>query len=138
MKFFSLLLVLLLVTSGYCIITNQQGTGIAQPNKFIPLQHLVLYKFQPDTPPLQIHTMENMLHSLQFKIPGILQFTIGKPIEQQNELVGYQMGSTTLFANEEAYEKYLQHPEYKKVETFMSLFLDPKNGTLVFSYQFRD
>jgi hypothetical protein len=93
------------------------------------IRHIVLMKCQAEASQEDIEAMFAALAALQEKIPGILAFEGGANNSPEGLTRGYTHGFTMDFADEEARDEYLPHPEHKKAQEFMRKVLDntPEN-----------
>lgn len=88
------------------------------------IRHLVLMKCHPDLPAAQIDNVFAALAALQEKISGILAFEGGQNNSPEGIARGYTHAFTMDFADEQARDLYLPHPEHKKVIALIHEILD--------------
>jgi len=88
------------------------------------IRHIVLMKCKPDASQQDIDDMFAALAALKEHIPGILAFEGGENNSPENISRGYTHGFTIDFADEQAREVYLPHPEHEKVKTKIQKVLD--------------
>ena len=88
------------------------------------IRHIVLMKCKPDAAQQDIDDMFTALAALKDSIPGILAFEGGENNSPENINRGYTHGFTIDFADEQAREVYLPHPEHKKAQIPIQKVLD--------------
>lgn len=99
------------------------------------IRHIVLMKCKPDASQRDIDEMFAALAALKDKIPGILAFEGGENNSPEGINRGYIHGFTIDFADEQARETYLPHPEHKKAQVKMQNVLDNSaDCVLVFDF----
>jgi len=79
------------------------------------INHVVLFKFKPDTPEDRIESLYKNISGLEKKIYGIESVTFGKNNNPENKNHGFSHGFIMQFKDEECRDIYLWHPEHKWV-----------------------
>ncbi|MDY0093828.1 MAG: Dabb family protein [Candidatus Vecturithrix sp.] len=103
------------------------------------IRHIVLMKCQAKASPKDIEAMFAALAALQEHIPGILAFEGGANNNPEGLARGYTHGFTMDFADEQARDAYLPHPEHKKAQEFMRKVLDHSpDNVLVMDFPMED
>ena len=77
------------------------------------ITHVVVMKFNPDTPDEAIKELETMLAELPNKIMEIHSYEFGRDIVGSER--SYDFGLVSLFANTDTLARYQKHPEHLKV-----------------------
>ncbi|MBD2312967.1 Dabb family protein [Desertifilum sp. FACHB-1129] len=77
------------------------------------IEHIVLFKWQPDTSPEAIATIIEALKSLQDKIPGIVDLSCGENFCERSK--GFTHGLVVRFVDRAALENYGPHPEHQAI-----------------------
>ena len=77
------------------------------------VEHIVLFKWNEGVAPEAIEAAVEGLKALRFKIPGIIDLSIGANFSERNK--GYDTGLVVRFENREALEAYGPHPEHQTV-----------------------
>ena len=75
------------------------------------VEHVVLFKTRPGTPPEQVQAMVDGLRALRGQIPGIVDLTCGHNFCDRNQ--GYNVGLVVRFESREALAVYLPHPAHR-------------------------
>ena len=88
------------------------------------IRHLVLMKCYPDISVAQIDNVFAALAGLKEKIPGILAFEGGQNNSPEGIARGHTHAFTMDFADEQARDAYLPHPEHQKVVAQIREILD--------------
>ena len=99
------------------------------------IRHIVLMKCQPAAAPHDIDAMFAALSALTQSIPGILAFEGGMNNSPEGLDRGYTHAFTMDFADNEARDAYLPHPEHEHAQTFMRKVLaDVPDNVLVLDF----
>ena len=77
------------------------------------IEHIVLFKWQENTPPEKINQVLQELKALENKIPGIINLSCGENFSARNQ--GFQHGLIVQFADYNSLEAYFPHPEHQNV-----------------------
>ncbi|HEY9690974.1 MAG TPA: Dabb family protein [Oculatellaceae cyanobacterium] len=80
------------------------------------IQHMVIFKFKPETSSEQIAAIFNQLEQFKQTIPGIIYFVGGKYSSTENLNQGYNYGFLMTFESAEARDAYIVHPEHEKIK----------------------
>ncbi len=80
------------------------------------VDHLVLFKPKPGTPPEIEEELVRQLLALRERIPGIVAMSCGRNFSSRNQ--GYTVGYWVRFRDREALEAYSPHPEHQRVVAF--------------------
>jgi len=79
------------------------------------VDHLVLLKLNPGTPPSDIEQMLDRLKELKAKIPEIVELTCGANFSNRSQ--GFTHGLFVRFRSRSDLDHYLSHPEHQRVAT---------------------
>ena len=77
------------------------------------VEHLVLFRWQPEATATQIADAVGALQSLADRVPGILQLSCGENFTDRAK--GFQHGLVVRFSDRAALEAYQVHPEHQAV-----------------------
>ena len=88
------------------------------------IRHIVLIKCKPDVSQMEIDEVFAALAALKDTIPGILAFEAGENNSPEGIARGYTHAFTMDFADEQARDNYLPHPEHEKVKIQIGRILD--------------
>ncbi len=99
------------------------------------IQHLVLLKFKEGTPESTISECFTALGTLPGLISGIEHFSGGPYSSPEGINKGFTHGFLMTFANAEARNGYLPHPEHEKVKALLLQHLD---DVVAFDYEMKE
>ncbi len=103
------------------------------------IRHIVLMKCKSEVSQQEINDVLAALEALKNTIPGILAVDTGENNSPEGINRGYTHGFTMDFADEQARETYLPHPEHKKVQAKMQKILDKSaDCVLVFDFPVKE
>ena len=95
------------------------------------VEHLVLFKLTPETPPGQKERIIAALKTLKDKIPGIVDITAGENFSERSQ--GFDLGLMVRFQDRAALETYLPHPAHRGcVDEFITPY---KQDVIVVDYE---
>ena len=77
------------------------------------VEHLVLFRWQPEATTAQIAAAVTALRSLANCVPGILQLSCGENFTERAK--GFQHGLVVRFGDRAALDAYQAHPEHQAV-----------------------
>src|SRR5205085_8122540 len=77
------------------------------------VEHIVIFKWKPDTSAESIEAAGAGLMGLKHKIPGIIDMTCGDNFSTRSQ--GYEFGLVVRFTDREALEAYGPHPLHQEV-----------------------
>jgi hypothetical protein len=77
------------------------------------IEHVVLFKWKPGTPPEAIVEVGEALKALREKIPGIVDLSCGANFSTRSQ--GYETGLVVRFADRAALEAYGPHEAHQHV-----------------------
>jgi hypothetical protein len=77
------------------------------------IEHIVLFKWKPETSPEQITEVINNLQALKGKIPGIIDLSCGENFCDRSQ--GFQHGLVVRFDSKISLENYGSHPSHQEV-----------------------
>ena|SRR5258708_39172710 len=77
------------------------------------VEHIVLFKWKPDTSREAIEAAVAGLMGLKYKIPGIIDMTCGDNFSSRSQ--GYEFGLVIRFTDREALEAYGPNPLHQEV-----------------------
>lgn len=77
------------------------------------IEHIVLFKWQPDASPEAIASVMTALKGLKDQIPEILALSCGEDFSERGQ--GFQHGLVVRFADREALKSYQVHPAHQEV-----------------------
>ena len=97
---------------------NSKGGGAR------PLRHVVVFRFQPETPAEKIDEIARAFAALPSKIDGIVDFEWGVNNSPEDLNDGYTHCFVISFENEEARAAYLPHPAHKEFVALLRPYLD--------------
>lgn len=78
------------------------------------VRHIVAFKYKANVSEAQIKKVNKAFKKLKNKIPGILSLEIGTNYDANNLNPEFTHTYMLTFANEQARDAYLPHPEHKK------------------------
>jgi hypothetical protein len=84
----------------------------------MPVQHIALFQFKPDTTAQTIQRATDDLRRLSRVIGGITAFSIGTNSSPEGLARGLTHGFVMTFQDEAARDAYLTHPEHEKFKAF--------------------
>jgi quinol monooxygenase YgiN len=73
------------------------------------IQHIVLLKLKPNVTDEQVREAFEAAETLPNEIPGLLKFSYGRDRSEPGH--GFDLASVVQLADEEALERYLEHPK---------------------------
>jgi hypothetical protein len=88
------------------------------------IYHAVLFKMKPNVSQAKIDEIFRELGRLQTLIPGLLSFSGGPYSSPEGLNKGYTHGFLMTFADAEARNAYLPHPEHERVKAIVVPNLD--------------
>lgn len=97
------------------------------------VQHVVLFKWKPESTPQQHEQAKAGLARLPQVIPGITAYSAGNQCSPENLGKGFQFGFVMTFKDAAARDVYLVHAEHKKLVEFLLTILA---DALVLDYEF--
>lgn len=77
------------------------------------IEHIVLFKWQPDASPEAIASVMAALKGLKDKIPEIIDLSCGENFSERGQ--GFQHGLVVRFADRVALKSYQVHPAHQEV-----------------------
>ncbi len=83
------------------------------------MKHIVIFKYKPGATAAQIQQVTDAFRDLKNKIPGILAFEHGVNNSPEGKNLGFGHVYLLTFADAEARDTYLPHPEHKQFGQFM-------------------
>lgn len=96
----------------------------------MPVDHIVLFRWQPGTAPEQINHLLNAI--LRFdEIPGVEEVSVGANFSDRAQ--GYTHGIVVRLKDRESLDQLIPHPAHQKVHEMTTPILDE---SLVFDYEF--
>lgn len=103
------------------------------------MKHIVLLKFRPRTPREEIANIYEALDELVEKIPGLLD-VCGGPYNSAEALHrGFTHAFVMTFADVEARDAYLEHPEHQDVAHLIVQHLEGGlEGVIAFDFEVSD
>ena len=90
------------------------------------IEHLVIFKWKPDTTESQIAAAHGALRGLKDSIPGIVSITCGSTISDRGQ--GYTTGLVVRLENKAALDAYGPHPAHQAV---VANFISPIRENLI-------
>jgi heme-degrading monooxygenase HmoA len=103
------------------------------------IRHIVLLKCKADASAAEIEAVFTALAALQETIPGILAFESGENTSTEGKSRGYTHGFTMDFADEQARQTYLPHPDHEKVKLQIRRIVDERpDSVLVLDFPIED
>ncbi len=118
MKRLLISLLLLLTLSGYA-----SSTPPRKPTKSGMLQHIVLFKFKPETTPEKVAGIIAAFEALPSKIKEIKGFKWGTNNSPENLNKGLTHAFILTFDSEKDRDAYLPHPAHKAFGTIVGPWL---------------
>jgi len=79
--------------------------------------HIVLIKFNPNTPDEKKEVIFSLLKNLKKEIPGIKEWSTGKQLQKTDN--NYDLAEVGSFENLESLETFRQHPAHQKVRNMI-------------------
>jgi quinol monooxygenase YgiN len=95
------------------------------------IRHIVLLKCKPETSQAEIEQVFAALAALKESISGILAFEAGENNSPEGITRGYTHAFTMDFADEQARDNYLPHPEHEKVKVQIGQILAEGNESVL-------
>lgn len=77
------------------------------------IEHVVIFKIKPETPPHKISSMTDALNNLKWLIPQLTEMHAGINFSPRNK--GFEVMLVSRFKSREDLKIYMDHPEHKKV-----------------------
>lgn len=77
------------------------------------LDHIVLFKFKPETSHDEVNKLTSQLLGLQKNIPEIVSITTGRNFSERSK--GYQQGLVVRLKNKTDLKIYQEHPSHQQV-----------------------
>lgn len=100
-------------------------------NEEAPYRHVVLFKFKDEAPAAEVKKIEDAFVALKDKIDLITDFEWGLNVSPEGLDDGFTHVYFVSFANKEALEAYLPHPEH---QAFVELLKPQLDKVLVVDY----
>jgi hypothetical protein len=88
------------------------------------IKHVVLLKFKPGTTPGEVAEAMGDLKAIQKKLPGLLDFTWGPNVSVEGLAKGFTHGFVMTFADAQARDAYLPHPDHEAAKAKIFNLLD--------------
>ena len=79
------------------------------------IQHVVLVRWSPGTPPEVEEEARRLVRSFTSAIPGVISVTEGPSVSTEGLESGFTWGFVIAMESAEALERYLPHPEHRKL-----------------------
>jgi hypothetical protein len=98
------------------------------------VQHMVFFKFNPETSAEKIAEIERAFSELPTKIPGLLRYQAGSELNGGPRSHGMTQGFVLTFLHEDARDAYLPHPAHKEFGGLVGSHLD---GVIVVDFTVR-
>ena len=95
------------------------------------VEHIVIFKWKPDTAAEAIEAAADGLMGLKNKIPGIIDMTCGNNFSNRSQ--GYEFGLVVRFADREALEAYGPHRLHQEV--VQTLIAPYREEVIAFDYE---
>ena len=95
------------------------------------IRHLVLLKCKTEASKEDIERVLADVGALQHSIPGILAFEAGENNSPEGIARGYTHAFTMDFADEQARDNYLPHPEHEKIKVQIGRILAEGNDSVL-------
>ena len=77
------------------------------------IEHIVLFKVKPETPPQSVAAMINGLKGLKSRVPGVVDLSVGSNFSDRNK--GFTHGLVVRFQDRIALDGYIPHPAHREV-----------------------
>jgi hypothetical protein len=85
----------------------------------MPVQHIALFSFKADTPPMIVERAFEDLRRVAKVIPGITSFSGGPNNSPEGLADGFSHAFVMNFKDAAARDVYLPHPEHEKFKAFV-------------------
>lgn len=103
------------------------------------VKHAVFVKFRPEVGQREIADVMADLAALRRKLPGLLDFSWGANASPEGLNRGFTHGFVMTFANAQARDEYLPHPDHEAVKEKILPLLDGGfDAVLVLDWEHRD
>ncbi|MFK7827308.1 MAG: Dabb family protein [Oligoflexales bacterium] len=79
------------------------------------VEHIVLFKFKPNTSKDELTKIADALKGLKGKIDGLIDLSVGENFSARSK--GFDSGLVVRLADEEALATYQEHPEHVRILT---------------------
>lgn len=100
------------------------------------IRHVVLFKFKRSVTEQKIEEIFHALAALKSKVSGMVAFNSGIYSSPEGLNQGFTHGFTMDFADKNARDKYLPHPEHEKVKAKIIDALEGgANGVIAFDFE---
>ncbi|USD67990.1 Dabb family protein [Vibrio sp. SCSIO 43136] len=96
------------------------------------IRHILLIKFKPEAAECDIAKLKFLFETMPNKIKGVTAVEWGINDSPENKNQGYTHSVLMTFANDEARERYLPHPEHDALKVVFRPLLE---DIVVFDYQ---
>ena len=96
-----------------------------------PYRHIVLFKFKPDAPAVEVEKVEKAFVALKESIDQIEDLEWGTNVSPEGKADGFTHCFFVTFKSKADLEAYLPHPEHKKFGAGLKGLIDK---VLVFDY----
>jgi hypothetical protein len=96
------------------------------------IRHILLIKFKKSAEQSQINELKALFDSMPNNVKGVISVEWGLNDSPENKNQGYTHSVLMTFANEEARQNYLPHPEHEVLKEVLIPMLE---DIVVFDYQ---
>ncbi len=103
------------------------------------IKHVVLLKFKSDVSRETFDGLVADFHNIKAQLPGMLDFSIGPNVSKEGVDKGFTHGFVMTFANDEALQTYLPHPDHVAVKEKIIASLDGGiDGAMIMDWEESD
>lgn len=95
------------------------------------LRHIVMYKFKPETTPVQIQEVIDAFGGLPNKVDTIIGYEAGTNVSKEGKSEGFTHVFVVTFKSEADLAAYLVHPAH---EAYVKVVKDKREKVVVFDY----
>ena len=98
------------------------------------VKHVVLVRFNRETPVVAIEEIFSALATLRQKIPGLLDVSSGVNSSPEGLAKGFTHGFVMTFADEASRDGYLPHPDHEAVKGLLLRWIGGPDDVIVLDW----
>ena len=88
------------------------------------IRHVLLIRFKPDTPPQSIERIRTVFKSMPSRVDGVVDVEWGENDSPENKNKGFTHCVLMTFADENARNNYLPHPQHSALKEIFDPVLE--------------